>query len=231
MSALQQALYAYGRPPASGDPFFANVRTLLHFDGSDGSSTFTDVKGLPYTAVGTARIKTAQFKFGTASLSNGGSGTPYISTTSVATLALSNLTFTLEMWVYVPSAITTPVGLVFYVTGGGFQLSITAANVVEIVNRGNGTVLTASTAFPRNQWVHLAITRNGTTFTIWQDGVSAGTASYAPAFSVGGEFQIGAVNNSGWYLLNGYIDEFRLTIGTARYTSTFTPPAAAFPNS
>jgi hypothetical protein len=29
---------------------------------------------------------------------------------------------------------------------------------------------------------------------------------------------------------NGYYDDFRVTIGVARYTSTFTPPLAAFPN-
>jgi hypothetical protein len=42
--------------------------------------------------------------------------------------------------------------------------------------------------------------------------------------------RIGCANSNGSFAMNGYIDDFRITKGYARYTTTFTPPAAAFPN-
>jgi hypothetical protein len=38
------------------------------------------------------------------------------------------------------------------------------------------------------------------------------------------------VSNSGNASFNGNIDDVRITVGVARYTSNFAPPAAAFPN-
>lgn len=40
-------------------------------------------------------------------------------------------------------------------------------------------------------------------------------------------FVIGAAGN-GTSPFNGYMDDFRMTTGFARYTSTFTPPTSAF---
>ena len=53
---------------AGGDPDWANVVLLLHLDGTDGSTTITDVKGNTCTTINTAAISTAQSKFGGASL-------------------------------------------------------------------------------------------------------------------------------------------------------------------
>ena len=47
-----------------------------------------------------------------------------------------------------------------------------------------------------------------------------------------GRLYIGAsdYNSGSSEYLTGYIDDLRITKGYARYTATFTPPTAAFPN-
>ena len=54
----------------AGDSSYASVSLLLHGDGADGSTTFTDNSPTPktMTVVGNAKISTAQSKFGGAAM-------------------------------------------------------------------------------------------------------------------------------------------------------------------
>ena len=84
-----------------------------------------------------------------------------------------------------------------------------------------------------NAWQHVAWCRSGTTLRGYTNGIqifstifsnnltntSQVTVGYAPAGPGG--------NN---YILNGYIDDLRITKGVARYTANFTPPTAPFPD-
>ena len=68
MSMLIDA-YRFGCGGGGGtDPNFSSVTSLLHFDGVDASTTFTDVKGKTWTASGSAQLDTAQAKWGPSSL-------------------------------------------------------------------------------------------------------------------------------------------------------------------
>jgi len=57
--------YAHGA--GTSDPLASYFVLLMHMDGSDGSTTFTDEKGHSFTASGNAQIDTAQSVFGGAS--------------------------------------------------------------------------------------------------------------------------------------------------------------------
>jgi hypothetical protein len=95
-----------------------------------------------------------------------------------------------------------------------------------------------------NTWYHIALVRNGTVFTVyvngaptWSKTVAAGTAMGSVADTArfpGAGFGIGAgyrgQNYAGTNIMSGdgmtgYIDDFRITKGVARYTTTFTPTA------
>jgi len=73
-------------------------------------------------------------------------------------------------------------------------------------------------------WHHIAMQRNGTTFELFLDGVSQGTATSSTSVYQGGNFIIGL---GPWSDAYGYMDEFRIS-NIARYSSGFTPSTTAF---
>jgi len=79
-------------------------------------------------------------------------------------------------------------------------------------------------ALVTNSWYHLAAVRSGTNFMIFQNGVSLGASqgntnavsSYASDLNIGRGCWEG--------VLDGWIDEVRISKGIARWTANFTPP-------
>jgi hypothetical protein len=91
-------------------------------------------------------------------------------------------------------------------------------------------VIATTSALTAGVFSHIAVTRSGSTFTLWMDGVSQGTYSNA-ASHAGGLFNVligGTLGTAN--MLRGYMDEIRFTAGVARYTSNFVPPNAPFPD-
>jgi len=88
-----------------------------------------------------------------------------------------------------------------------------------------GPLLTDPTLPPTNQWTHYAIVRNGSTFTMYRNGSSVVTGTYAGSITAAtNALWIGTDGSSpGSILFSGYISNFRIVNGTAVYTSNFTP--------
>ena len=141
--------------------------------------------------------------------------------------------FTIEMWIWVPSG-TVSQSKTFFTIGttsssGNCLLIYRYSNTNKIgVWNGGSTILASSTAIPQTQWAHLALTRNSSnTINVWIDGVDKGSVSNSSNFIPGTHgIKVGSENPLGYYF-NGYMSDVRITKGLARYTSAFTPPAAA----
>ena len=87
--------------------------------------------------------------------------------------------------------------------------------------------INAAFTFTADTWYHIAIVRNGSTFTVYINGTSYGTGTTSQAISQD-NFKFAAnstTGQSGW----GWWDELRVS-DTARYTSNFTAPTAPFQN-
>ena len=86
---------------------------------------------------------------------------------------------------------------------------------------GGSTLFTSSTDLPIGEWVHLALVRSSGTTTLYQNGVSVGSASDSNNFSAS-IFRFGSryTDNFG---MTGLISNARVVKGSAVYTSSFTP--------
>jgi hypothetical protein len=228
-----------GSQRLDSDPSFSSVSLLLHCDGTNGSTTFPDNSPSPkiVTAVGDAQISTAQSKFGGSSGLFDGAG-DVLTTPDNSVFDFVSSSFTIEGWIYQ----TTTAGLRLLYAKRTIP-SITIASVAVGVNDGTITAWAASStadwdilngvtfgSVTANTWIHFAVVRNGTVFTGYLGGVgtSLGTSS-ATVISTASSASVGG-DADGTSAFAGYIDDFRITKGVARYTADFTPPTAAFPN-
>ncbi|NDF13174.1 MAG: LamG domain-containing protein, partial [Proteobacteria bacterium] len=202
------------------------VSLLLHFDGTDGSATFTDssLNALTVTASGDATISTAQSKFGGASASFSGGG--YLSG-EFPDFDFSG-DFTIEMWVYLNNTDTSQcimqIGNIGEDGNGGMEIFFHEGGLVfnNAVDSAVGPVVVSA-----EEWIHVACVRNIGVNTLYVNGVNSGSASFSFPIQ-NGLFFAGWAGPSYGQFLNGYIDELRITKGVARYTENFTPPTAPF---
>lgn len=84
-----------------------------------------------------------------------------------------------------------------------------------------------------NMWHHFALVRSGTTIKLYCDGILVGSATSVGTLRTDAwPLYVGSYAGRGYgnEVFDGYIDEFRVTRGVARYPADFTPPTAAFPN-
>lgn len=220
----------------ASDPSFSSVSVLLHLDGANGSTTFTDSSqnGFALSASGSAALSDAQVKFGTAALALNGSSAVYGQTYNAAlNVNTPSTSFTVECWAYLTALSGDPYLVTANNSGNTARWAMQVyGGRLAFYSGGSGSPPVGSAAIPTNQWVHLAVCYDTSTGVLKtfvggvQDFSGSGVLNTATANM---RLELGAAyfNNSNF--ANGYIDDVRITKGVARYNATFTPPASAFP--
>jgi hypothetical protein len=213
-------------PPSGSDPDFSSVSLLLHMDGTNGSTVFTDSSSnaLAVTALNNAQISTAQSKFGGASGLFDGSGDYLLSAADGTAIGTGD--FTIEGWIRT-------------VDGSSYRCIASLVpdsdnNSFYVLNNTliwyDGGVRCQSGTFSNNVWYHVAVTRSSGTVRVFLDGTVSG-ATFSSTANIGNNTtRIGTRGAATGEWFHGYIDELRITKGIARYTASFTPPTASFPD-
>jgi hypothetical protein len=180
--------------------------------------------------VGDAKLSTAISKFGGSSMSFDGTGDYVIEPTNV-NFGYGTGDFTIEFWLYLNtlglqtifSNLTADASVNPHIYYNSGLLYFTNS-----ANRITGSTLSTAT------WYHIAVCRASGSTKMFINGTQSGS-TYADTNNYGttAPLGIGTYWRSGTpattETFNGYLDDLRITKGYARYTSNFTPPAAAFP--
>lgn len=230
----------------AAEPLSANLQIALplnsFFGASDHSATIRGTgSNRSTTVVNGATISTSQSKFYGSSLDNGTeSQDKYISIPNAASLTLGTSDFCVEGWWY-PTTNTTGYHVLASHSGdsadgqNGWVLTTETNNTLYFYgSSGSGWSVVLGGAFTPtiNTWHHVAVTRNGTTFRMFVNGtqVNTTTTSASIVLPSSREFRLGSYRYIPGYpqSFNGFIQDFRLYIGAAKYTSNFTPPGSMY---
>lgn len=221
------------------DGTFALVTYLLHMDGVNGGTIFTDSSSYAHamtSAFGTV-TDTSLFKFPPSSANGITHGGIYGISGSEMTMGTGD--FTLEGFFNL-DVTGVGVGGCFFrqrLSGAGDlgTFALTAGNKLTIAGSdgSNSYGITGPTNITNGIWYYVALVRSGNTFTLYLNGISEGVSVTGPTLNFGAassKTTFGFDEFAG-NVFQGHMDEWRFTAGIARYTSNFTPPSAPFPNS
>jgi hypothetical protein len=204
------------------DPSFSYVKVLMHFDDN-----LTDVKG--HSTTGNAMYSAGRY----------GKGMVAVNPATIAAhtdLNMGTGDFTVEAWIRFNFTVAGYADRIFCIglngVAGAIALVLNTSNQAR-VDVGASTVITGTTNLGDDLWHHVAVTRQGASMKLWVDGTQQGSTvtdstnlTSSTGLEICGDSSLGSTA-----LFGGYIDDFRITKGLARYTSAFTRPQAPFPNS
>lgn len=223
--------------PAEGsDPYQTSVSTLIKVGGTSGSNSIVN-KDNSITVVGGVQASTTITKFGSSASFDGSSGYLDLGSTPGR---LGPGDFTVEVWLYIlPQTSLFPTVFSNYGTWGTntgeFALfvghSSSDRSRIQVSFDGAFPAIRSTIPYATSTWTHVAVVRLNNIVTLYLDGKANG--SFVSSKDVVGNRGISWIGNAGdepgrgYY--NGYMEEFRITSGIARYTGNFTPPTSPFP--
>lgn len=217
----------------ASDPYWSSVVSCLEFDGTNGSTTFTDFKGKVWTANGSAQISTARSAGGSGSLLLDGTA-DYISTPYHADFDLGAGDLTIEWFQYIATlkpltpvdfrggVASSPRPLLYNTFSPAGTDLFYYLNGADRISAPSGTLVALT-------FQHVAYSRVSGVGRLFVDGNQVG-ADYSDSASY---------TNNGVFLgrntvasnrdFNGNIDGWRVTKGVGRYSGSFAPPSLPYP--
>ncbi len=213
----------------STDPFAGNVISLLHLDGPNLSTSYLDKiqSRLWGFAAPAPTLSNLQAKFGPTSLLVPGAGNIAVVSGGGAD-AFGTGDWTIEFYFFPIVLIGTMIITDFRTTNpdaapaiyyNGSTINYFTVNADRIMG----------TSIPTGSWSYIALSKVSGNTRMFIDGNQVGS-TYVDANSYTNSAMCLGSGFSAGQIINGYIDEYRVTKGVGRYITNFTPPTAPFPD-
>jgi len=209
--------------PAGQDPYVSGVNLL--FDGE--SLVDKSAKTQSFTNNGSVAVSTVQKKFGNSSLyfsgrtADGGSNS-YLSFAANSDFGFGSGNWTVETWFYKTTPLASLDVLFDNRVGAGGNVSGVALYVqAGVVKTGNDAERLAGATIATGVWNHLMISRSGNNIYL---GVNGTVVSAAFSTTLHSAPQLYVGNSVIGEYAGGYMDDYRVTKGFARYTANYTVP-------
>jgi hypothetical protein len=141
--------------------------------------------------------------------------------------------FCIETWMY-PTSVPDPTGIWSLQPssgGSGIRLTYEASQIRCALISGVGTLYTElnGPSLPLNMWHHVAVTRSGSAFKMFINGVVVASATNTGWAGTSSPLIIGGARNYGSgspFYFTGVLSNFRIVKGYPVYTSNFIPPTS-----
>lgn len=220
------------------DSNFSNVSLLLHGNGVDGSTTFTDNSPTAKTVTrgGSALISATQSKYGGGSIALDGLNA-FLSVSSSNDFNFGTGDFTIETWFFtksqsLPFSSILASGVGSFGSGAVFLMNYGSDRKIAFGTSANNPIVRGTTIIQLNTWYHAAVTRYAGVVRLFINGTMEAVNTNNESINISTNGLL--IGKNGWdgsnSFWNGYLDDLRITKGVARYFQDFTPPTAEFPN-
>lgn len=206
------------------DPYKSQVTSSASFSGTPGSTVIADQNGKIFDNHGVT-LSAANSKFGGTSAYFDGAS--YMSTPSAPENTFGTQDWTIDFW-FSPNSVANQYQEII-TKGAGIQIYMTFDTIMLACSSNNTTSYFVIAGFGKlttNKWFHIATQKSGNIYTGYLNGVGTTLGVNSSSADTGSSPLVIGSYLSGYYPILGYMNNFRITKGVARYTGNFTPPTS-----
>lgn len=197
--------------------------SVLSFNGTNGSTTFSDPSGKAWTSGGNAQISTTGALFGTGCLLCDGSGDFIQSTDASYAFGLGDFNVELSANLSVVSGVQM-LFMLGTVSAQRLGVYVDNSGIVWVWNGSSNVLQATGVTITAGTYNHYALSRQGGLLRLFVNGVLRNSVAGNTTNLTGTTIRVGA-DSDGGFSVNGRIDNWRLR-GSVIYSANFTPPAA-----